>query len=85
MKYLIKGKIILLLLSIIFLTNSCVEMYCVLSDSDSNFCGDVLMKANERREKRYEKEKMKEQRKKLKKVVQNKEMDSFMMPKGAVK
>ena len=75
MKYLIKGKIILLLLSIIFLTNSCVEMYCVLSDSDSNFCGDVLMKANERREKRYEKEKMKEQRKKLKKVVQNKEMD----------
>jgi hypothetical protein len=52
-----------------------VEMYCVLSDSDSNFCGDVLMKANERREKRYEKEKMKEQRKKLKKVVQNKEMD----------
>ena len=85
MKYLIKGKIILLLLSIIFLTNSCVEMYCVLSDSDSNFCGDVLMKANERREKRYEKEKMKEQRKKLKKVAQNKEMDSFMMPKGAVK
>ncbi|MDO4639510.1 MAG: hypothetical protein Q4A77_06630 [Leptotrichia hongkongensis] len=75
MKYLIKVKIILLLLSIIFLTNSCVEMYCVLSDSDSNFCGDVLMKANERREKRYEKEKMKEQRKKLKKVVQNKEMD----------
>ena len=85
MKYLIKGKIILLLLSIIFLTNSCVEMYCVLSDSDSNFCGDVLMKANERREKRYEKEKMKEQRKKLKKVAQNKEIDSFMMPKGAVK
>ena len=85
MKYLIKVKIILLLLSIIFLTNSCVEMYCVLSDSDSNFCGDVLMKASEREEKRYEKEKMKEQRKKLKKVVQNKEMDSFMMPKGAVK
>ena len=75
MKYLIKVKIILLLLSIIFLTNSCVEMYCVLPDSDSNFCGDVLMKANERREKRYEKEKMKEQRKKLKKVVQNKEMN----------
>lgn len=85
MKYLIKVKIILLLLSIILLTNSCVEMYCVLSDSDSNFCGDVLMKASEREEKRYEKEKMKEQRKKLKKVVQNKEMDSFMMPKGAVK
>ena len=85
MKYLIKGKIILLLLSILFLTNSCVEMYCVLSDSGGDFCGDVLMKANERREKRYEKEKMKEQRKKLKKVAQNKEMDSFMMPKGAVK
>ena len=85
MKYLIKGKIIVLLLSILFLTNSCVEMYCVLSDSGGDFCGDVLMKANERREKRYEKEKMKEQRKKLKKVAQNKEMDSFMMPKGAVK
>ena len=56
MKYLIKGKIIVLL-SIIFLTNSCVEMYCVLSDSDSNFCDDVLMKASERRDKRYEKEK----------------------------
>ena len=75
MKYLIKGKIILLMLSILFLTNSCIEMYCVLSDSGGDFCGDVLMKANERREKRYEKEKMKEQRKKLKKVVQNKEMD----------
>ena len=85
MKYLIKVKIILLLLSIILLTNSCVEMYCVLSDTAGGFCGDVLMKANERREKRYEKEKMKEQRKKLKKVAQNKEMDSFMMPKGAVK
>jgi len=85
MKYLIKGKIILLLLSMLFLTNSCIEMYCVLSDSGGDFCGDVLMKANERREKRYEKEKMKEQRKKLKKVVQNKEMDSFMIQKGAVK
>ena len=85
MKYIIKGKIILLMLSILFLTNSCIEMYCVLSDSGGDFCGDVLMKASEREEKRYEKEKMKEQRKKLKKVVQNKEMDSFMIQKGAVK
>ena len=85
MKYLIKVKIILLLLSIILLTNSCVEMYCVLSDSDSNFCGDVLMKASEREEKREEKKEEREHRKKLKKVAQNKEMDSFMMPKGAVK
>ena len=74
MRYLIKVKIIILLLSIMFLASSC-EVYCVLSDSGGDFCGDVLMKANERREKRYEKEKMKEQRKKLKKVVQNKEMD----------
>ena len=67
MKYLIKGKIIVLLLSIVLLTNSCVEMYCVLSDSDSNFCGDVLMKASERRDKRYEKEKEKDIGKKWKK------------------
>ena len=40
-------------------------MYCVLSDSDSNFCDDVLMKANERRDKRYEKEKEREHRKKM--------------------
>ena len=57
MKYLIKVKIILLLLSIILLTNSCVEMYCVLSDSGGDFCGDVLMKASEREEKREEKKK----------------------------
>ena len=85
MKYLIKGKIIVLLLSIILLTNSCVEMYCVLSDSGGDFCGDVLMKASEREEKREEKKEEREHRKKLKKVAQNKEMDSFMMPKGAVK
>ncbi len=85
MKYLIKVKIILLLLSIILLTNSCVEMYCVLSDSGGDFCGDVLMKASEREEKREEKKEEREHRKKLKKVAQNKEMDSFMMPKGAVK
>lgn len=72
MKYLIKGKIILLLLSIIFLTNSCIEMYCVLSDSGGDFCGDVLMKANERREKRYEKEKEREHRKKMEEINKNK-------------
>ena len=56
MRYLIKVKIIILLLSIMFLASSC-EVYCVLSDSGGDFCGDVLMKANERRDKRYEKEK----------------------------
>ena len=73
MKYLIKGKIILLLLSMLFLTNSCVEMYCVLSDTAGGFCGDVLMKANERREKRYEKEKEREHRKKMEEMNKNKE------------
>ena len=68
MRYLIKGKIIVLLLSIILLTNSCVEMYCVLSDTAGGFCGDVLMKANERREKRYEKEKEREHRKKMEEI-----------------
>ena len=72
MKYLIKGKIILLLLSMLFLTNSCVEMYCVLSDTAGGFCGDVLMKANERREKRYEKEKEREHRKKMEEMNKNK-------------
>ena len=72
MKYLIKGKIILLLLSILFLTNSCVEMYCVLSDTAGGFCGDVLMKANETREKRYEKEKEREHRKKMEEMNKNK-------------
>ena len=67
MKYLIKVKIILLLLSIMFLANSC-EVYCVLSDSDSNFCDDVLMKASERRDKRYEKEKEREHRKKMEEI-----------------
>ena len=56
MNYIIKVKIIVLLLSIMFLDSSC-EVYCVLSDSGGDFCGDVLMKANERRDKRYEKEK----------------------------
>ena len=72
MKYLIKGKIIVLLLSIVLLTNSCVEMYCVLSDSGGDFCGDVLMKASERRDKRYEKEKEKEHRKKMEEMNKNK-------------
>jgi len=71
MRYLIKGKIILLL-SIIFLTNSCLEMYCVLSDSDSNFCDDVLMKASEREDKRYEKEKERERKKKMEEINKNK-------------
>ena len=47
--------------------SSC-ELYCVLSDSDSNFCGDVLMKASERRDKRYEKEKEREHRKKMEEI-----------------
>ena len=72
MKYLIKGKIIVLLLSIILLTNSCVEMYCVLSYSVGDFCGDVLMKASEREDKRYEKEKEREHRKKMEEMKQNK-------------
>ena len=73
MKYLIKGKIIVLLLSIILLTNSSIEMYCVLSDSGGDFCGDVLMKASEREDKRYEKEKERERRKKMEEMNKNKE------------
>ena len=68
MKYLIKGKIIVLLLSIILLTNSSIEMYCVLSDSGGDFCGDVLMKADERRKERYKKEKEREHRKKMEEI-----------------
>ena len=65
MNYIIKVKIIvLLLLSIMFLASSC-EVYCVLSDSGGDFCGDVLMKADEREEKREEKRKEKEHRKKM--------------------
>ena len=71
MKYLIKGKIIVLLLSIVLLTNSCVEMYCVLSDSGSSFCDDVRMKADERRKERYKKEKEKEHRKKMEEINKN--------------
>ena len=68
MKYLIKGKIIVLLLSIMFLTNSCVEMYCVLSDNGGSFCSKVHMRADERRDKRYEKEKEREHRKKMEEI-----------------
>ena len=67
MKYLIKVKIILLLLSTILLTNSCFRLYCVLSDSVSDFCYDVRMRADERETKREEKVKEREHRKKWKK------------------
>jgi len=73
MRYLIKGKIIVLLLSIILLTNSCVEMYCVLSDSGGSFCSKVRMKADEREEKRREKRKEREHRKKMEEMNKNKE------------
>ena len=65
MKYLIKGKIIVLLLSIILLTNSCIGMYCILSDDGGSFCSEVRRKSNEREEKRREKRKEKEHRKKM--------------------
>ncbi len=73
MKYLIKGKIIVLLLSIIFLTNSCLEMYCVLSDNGGSFCSKVRMKADEREEKRREKRKEREHREKMEEMNKNKE------------
>ena len=70
MKYLIRVKIIILLLSIIFLASSC-EVYCVLSDSGGDFCGDVLMKADERRKERHKKEKEREHRKKMEEMNKN--------------
>ena len=73
MKYLIKGKIILLLLSMIFLTNSCIEMYCVLSDNGGSFCFKVHMRADERRKERDKKEKEREHRKKMEEMNKNKE------------
>ena len=73
MKYLIKGKIIVLLLSIIFLTNSCLQMYCVLSDNGDSFCSKVRMKADEREEKRREKRKEREHREKMEEMNKNKE------------
>ena len=73
MKYLIKGKIILLLLSIILLTNSCIGMYCVLSDDGGSFCSEVRRKSNEREEKRREKRKEREHRKKMEEMNKNKE------------
>ena len=72
MKYLIKGKIILLLLSMLFLTNSCVEMYCVLSDNGGSFCSKVHMRADEREEKREEKKEERKHRKKMEEMKQNK-------------
>ena len=68
MKYLIKGKIILLLLSMLFLTNSCIEMYCVLSDNGGSFCSKVHMRADERRKERDKKEKEREHRKKMEEI-----------------
>ena len=68
MKYLIKVKIIVLLLSIVLLTNSCIEMYCVLSDNGGSFCSKVRMKADEREEKRREKRKEREHRKKMEEI-----------------
>lgn len=68
MKYLIKGKIIVLLLSIILLTNSCVEMYCVLSDSVSDFCYGVRRRENEKMDKREEKVKERKRRKKMEEI-----------------
>ena len=73
MKYLIKGKIIVLLLSIMLLTNSCIGMYCILSDDGGSFCSEVRRKSNEREDKRYEKEKERERRKKMEEMNKNKE------------
>ena len=68
MKYLIKGKIIVLLLSIVLLTNSCFGLYCALSDSVSDFCYDVRMRADERETKREEKIEEREHRKKMEEI-----------------
>ena len=73
MKYLIKGKIIVLLLSIMLLTNSCIGMYCILSDDGGSFCSEVRMRADEREEKREEKRKEREHRKKMEEINKNKE------------
>ena len=67
MKYLIKGKIIVLLLLIIFLTDSCFGLYCALSDSVSDFCYGVRKRENEKMDKREKKIEEKEHRKKWKK------------------
>ena len=85
MNYIIKVKIIVLL-SIIFLTNSCVEMYCVLSDSGSSFCDDVRMRADEREEKRREKEKEREHRKKMEEIKKIEErVKKLRLEKGGKK
>ena len=64
MKYLIKGKIIVLLLSIVLLTNSCFGLYCALSDSVSDFCYYIRERENERMDKREKKKEEREHRKK---------------------
>jgi len=85
MNYIIKVKIIVLLLSIMFLASSC-EVYCVLSDSGGDFCGDVLMKASERRDKRYEKEKEREHRKKMEEIKKIEErVKKLRLEKGGKK
>lgn len=61
------------MLSILFLTNSCIEMYCVLSDDGGSFCSEVRMRADEREEKREEKRKEREHRKKMEEMNKNKE------------
>ena len=68
MKYLIKGKIIVLLLSIVLLTNSCFGLYCALSDSASDFCYGVRRRENEKMDKREEKVKEREHRKKMEEI-----------------
>ena len=73
MKYLIKVKIIILLLSIMFLANSCFGLYCALSDSVSDFCYGVRRRENEKMDKREEKEKEREHRKKMEEMNKNKE------------
>ena len=72
MKYLIKVKIIILLLSIMFLANSCFGLYCALSDSVSDFCYGVRRRENEKMDKREE-EKEREHRKKMEEMNKNKE------------
>ena len=53
-----------------FLASSC-ELYCVLSDTAGGVCSDVLRKASERRDKRYEKEKERKRRKKMEEMNKN--------------
>ena len=68
MRYLIKVKIIVLLLSIVLLTNSCFGLYCALSDSVSDFCYGVRRRENEKMDKREEKKEEREHRKKMEEI-----------------